>query len=150
VYRGDTHAPCIRHYEQHFFGAVYCLSPSRLGRVQLARLGPCFHVCRAVLQEYCDCRDRILCPSQRLQHRDPPFPHAHVRRVFPENLFVPVKHLLEICVRLRGGFIVDAPECDDALVLVAEARFQSLEDGARGGLVAGAQGRVEEVFVDGP
>jgi hypothetical protein len=34
--------------------------------------------------------------------------------------------------------------------LVAEARFEALEDGFGGGLVAGAQRRVEEILVDGP
>jgi hypothetical protein len=51
---------------------------------------------------------------------------------------------------LRGGFVVDSAQGDDALVLVAEARFEALKHGFGSGLVACTQGGVEEVLVDGP
>jgi hypothetical protein len=102
------------------------------------------------LQQHCDRGGGVLCPSQRLEHSNSSLAHAHVGRVFAQYLLVALKHFLEIRVRLRGGFVVDSAQGDDALVLVAEARFEALEDGFGGGLVAGAQRRVEEILVDGP
>lgn len=149
-YVEGTYTPCIRHDEKNFLSAIYRLSPRAQSSIQLTRFRPCLHIRWAILQKNCCCADCILCPSQRLQYRDPPLPYTHICRVLAQYLLVPLKHLLELCIRRRSCFIVDAAECDDALVGGTEACFQALKNCGCGGLVAGAQGGVEEVFVDGP
>lgn len=142
--------PRIGRDKQHLFQAENRLLEQALCEVDVRQLGPTFSIYRRGVQERSKSHDRLARPAHRPQQGRPPLLNRKQRGILLEDLLIPLKNGLQLCIILRRRLLVQALQGHDALVLLAKAVRELFQAQVGALVVAGLQACCEDVVVNLP